>query len=96
VRAEAVHQGKRLPPEVASRVLRRRFFYTIPGAGRPLGLGRTQSYVAARHGVFPIEQYGKLKLIRRSTWDQELKRLKLRLARPRKARAEKEEPATTI
>ena len=91
-------QGERLPPEVVSRALRRRFFYSIPGAGRPLGLGRTASYDAARQGVFPIEQYGRLKLIRRTVWDAELKRLKLRRSRPkrrpRQARAAAEETTT--
>ena len=41
---EAVNRRGRMPPEVASRILRLRYFYSIENAGLKLGLSRTQAY----------------------------------------------------
>jgi hypothetical protein len=75
MRTETVNHRERVLPEVVSRVLRQRYFYTIENAGLKLGLSRTQAYVAARAGVIPTERYGKLLLVRRAVWDRKVKRL---------------------
>lgn len=73
---------RKLPPEVASRILRLRYFYSIENAGLKLGLSRSQAYIAARAGIIPTERYGKLLLVRRALWDRKLKQLR-RGPRPR-------------
>ena len=70
MRTETVNCRERVPPEVASRILRLRYFYSIENAGLKLGLSRTQAYVAAREGIIPTERYGKLLLVRRAVWVQ--------------------------
>ena len=76
MRTETVNRRERVPPEVASRILRLRYFYSIENAGLKLGLSRTQAYVAAREGIIPTERYGKLLLVRRALWDRKLKQLR--------------------
>lgn len=67
--------SKRTPAEVVSRILREQTFYTIPAAGRQIGLTRTPAYLAAAEGVIPTEKYGKRLLVRRAIWDEKVKRL---------------------
>ena len=62
--------SKRTPAEVVSRILREQTFYTIPAAGRQIGLTRTPAYLAAAEGVIPTEKYGKRLLVRRAIWDR--------------------------
>jgi hypothetical protein len=68
--------------EVLSSVLRRRFYYTVPDAGRRIGLGRTQSYRAAERGDIPAQREGKFLLVPKEIWDRAVKRL-LGTAKPR-------------
>jgi hypothetical protein len=76
VRTGTVSRRELVPPEVASRILRRRYFYLIEEAGKKIGLTRTPAYVAARTGMIPTERYGKLLLVRKTIWDAEVRRLK--------------------
>jgi hypothetical protein len=62
-------------PEIISREVRKRFYYSIPEAGRLVGLGRTQSYRAADLGQIPTEKHGKFLLVPRGVWDREVRRL---------------------
>jgi hypothetical protein len=75
MRIGEVNRSERLPPEVVSRLLRWRHFYSIENAGLKIGLSRTQAYVAARAGIIPTERYGKLLLVRRAVWDRKVKQL---------------------
>jgi len=61
--------------EAISGKLRRRFYYTVPGAGGMIGLGRSQSYEAAEAGQIPTERIGKFLLVPRKPWDRKVKRL---------------------
>jgi hypothetical protein len=61
--------------ESISRKVRRRFFYSVPEAGRKIGLRRSQSYRAAELGQIPTEREGKFLLVPRKPWDREVKRL---------------------
>ena len=61
--------------ENISRKIRRRFYYSVPEAGRKIGLGRSQSYRAAELGQIPAERDGKFLLVPRRPWDREVKRL---------------------
>jgi hypothetical protein len=55
---------------------RAKFYYTIPVAGAQIGLGRTQSYDAAKEGLIPVEKVSeKLQLVPKRPWDQQVKRL---------------------
>ena len=67
--------SKQLPPEVVSRVLRERTFYSVEVAGRQIGLSRTPAYLAAREGVIPTERYGRRLLVRRMLWDAKVREL---------------------
>src|SRR5262249_1482939 len=60
-----------------SRTLRQLHYYTVPGAGRQAGMGRSQSYRAAEAGLIPVERDGKFMLVPKATWDRKLKRLGL-------------------
>jgi hypothetical protein len=60
---------------ILSRKLRRNHFYSVESAGRQAGLGRTQSYLAARRGIIPTKRYGRRLLVRRRIWDREVRRL---------------------
>jgi hypothetical protein len=70
--------------ETISRKIRRRFYYSVPHAGRMIGLGRSQSYRAVELGRIPAERDGKFLLVPRKPWDREVKRL-LRGLSPRGA-----------
>ena len=61
--------------ESISRKVRRRFFYSVPQAGRKVGLKRSQSYRKAELGQIPTERVGKFLLVPRKPWDREVKRL---------------------
>jgi hypothetical protein len=61
--------------ESISRKVRRRFYYSVPEAGRKVGLGRSQSYRAAELGHIPAERDGKFLLVPRKPWDRQVKRL---------------------
>jgi hypothetical protein len=91
MRPETVSRSERLPAEVASRVLRRLYFYRVEDAGVKLGLSRSQAYIAARNGIIPTERYGKLLLVPRQRWDRVAKRLLRgpKLRSPRKLRRAK-------
>jgi hypothetical protein len=72
-------RAKRRPevrrPEVISRAVRKRFFYTIPEAGRMVRLKRSQSYRAVELGQMPAERHGKFLLVPKEPWDAKAKRL---------------------
>jgi hypothetical protein len=70
---------------ITSATLRHLHYYTVPTAGGMVGMGRTQSYDAARAGQIPTERDGKFLLVPRRPWDRQVRRL---LKRPRKAAAE--------
>ena len=61
--------------ESISRKVRRRFYYSVPEAGRKIGLKRSQSYRKAELGQIPAERDGKFLLVPREPWDREVKRL---------------------
>jgi hypothetical protein len=42
--------------------------YSIPQAGRMIGLSRAASYEAARRGQIPYQEYGKRKIVPRAIW----------------------------
>jgi hypothetical protein len=46
--------------------------YSIPQAGRMIGLSRAASYQAARRGQIPYQEYGKRKIVPRAIWLQRL------------------------
>jgi hypothetical protein len=71
-----VAKTDRLPPEVASRMLRRKYFHTVEEAGWQLGMSRTRAYVAAQAGIIPTERFGRFLLVRKTVWDAEVRRLK--------------------
>lgn len=58
-----------------SRKLRDRLYYSIPVAGAQVGHSRSESYRAANRGDIPTERDGKLRLVPRTRWDAEVKRL---------------------
>jgi hypothetical protein len=58
-----------------SRKVRRRRYYTVPDAGRKVGMGRSQAYRAAEAGLMPIERSGKFMLVPRRRWDRKVKQL---------------------
>ena len=76
----------------ASKRLRRRFYYSVPMAGKKIGLGRSGSYQAARAGLIPTQKDGKFLLVQRGPWDREVKRL-LAGTPPRVAKAGNETAA---
>jgi hypothetical protein len=61
--------------ETMSRAIRRRLYYSVPGAGAKIGLGRSQSYRAAEAGLIPVERDGKFVLVPKQVWDRKIKRL---------------------
>jgi hypothetical protein len=63
--------------ETMSRKIRQRFYYSVPGAGRQVGMGRSQSYRAAEAGLIPVERDGKFMLVPKTVWDRKRKRLGL-------------------
>ena len=81
--------------ESISRKVRQRFYYSVPEAGRKIGLGRSQSYRAAELGQIPAERDGKFLLVPRKPWDREVKRL-LRGDAPRGAAKPVAEAAAKI
>jgi hypothetical protein len=58
-----------------SRKLRERFYYSIPVAGAQAGYSRSESYRAANRGDIPTERDGKFRLVPRTRWDADVKRL---------------------
>jgi hypothetical protein len=83
--------------ESISRKVRRRFYYSVPEAGRKVGLARSQSYLAAAAGQIPTERDGKFLLVPRKPWDREVRRL-LRRNAPRgaaKSEAKRQRAADT-
>jgi hypothetical protein len=61
--------------DTMSRKLRQRFYYSIPTAGRKVGMGRSQAYRAAEAGLIPVERDGKFMLVPKGTWDRKVKKL---------------------
>jgi hypothetical protein len=61
--------------QTISREVRKRFYYSIPEAGAKVGLGRTQSYEAAKLGRIPTQPAGKFQLVPRQLWDRQVKSL---------------------
>ncbi|KWV50483.1 hypothetical protein AS156_14250 [Bradyrhizobium macuxiense] len=73
-----------------SRMIRKKFFYTVEAAGEPLGLSRAQSYRAVALRQIPVERHGRFLLVPKRKWDAEVKRLlrgpsPTKRRRPRKA-----------
>jgi hypothetical protein len=46
--------------------------YSIPQAGRMIGLSRAASYAAARKGEIPTQEYGGRKIVPKILWDRKL------------------------
>ena len=46
--------------------------YSIPQAGRMIGLSRGASYAAAKAGEIPTQQYGERFIVPKATWDKKL------------------------
>jgi hypothetical protein len=63
--------------ETMSRKIRHRSYYSVPDAGRKVGMGRSQSYRAAAAGLMPLERAGKFLLVPRQRWDRKVKQLGL-------------------
>ena len=61
--------------ETMSRKVRQHFYYSVPGAGKLVGMGRSQSYRAAAAGLMPVERSGKFMLVPRQRWDRKVKQL---------------------
>jgi hypothetical protein len=58
-----------------SEKIRKKFFYTVPAAGKRVGLKRTQSYRAAELGQIPTKRDGKYLLVPRKPWDRQVKQI---------------------
>lgn len=59
-----------------SRKLRKRYYYSVPEAGKQAGYSsRAESYRAAARGDIPTEKDGRLLLVPRKRWDAQVKRL---------------------
>jgi hypothetical protein len=65
----------RRPAETISRRVRKRFFYSVPEAGKLVGLNRIASYRAAKRGQMPVERFGGLMLVPRQSWDRQVRYL---------------------
>ena len=61
--------------QTISRKVRKQFYYSIPEAGRLVGLRRSSSYRAAELGQIPTEPAGKFLLVPRQLWDRKVKSL---------------------
>jgi hypothetical protein len=61
--------------DTISRKIRRLRYYTVPDAGRKVGMGRSQAYRAAAAGLMPVERSGKFMLVPRQRWDRKVKQL---------------------
>ncbi len=46
--------------------------YSIPQAGRMIGLSRGASYAAAKAGQIPTQQYGDRFIVPKAIWDRQL------------------------
>lgn len=46
--------------------------YSIPQAGRMIGLSRGASYAAAKAGEIPTQQYGERLIVPKAVWDRKL------------------------
>jgi hypothetical protein len=46
--------------------------YSIPQAGRMIGLSRAASYEAAKRGEIPTQEYGGRKIVPKALWDRRL------------------------
>jgi hypothetical protein len=46
--------------------------YSIPQAGRMIGLSRGASYEAAKRGEIPTQQYGDRLIVPKAIWDRRL------------------------
>src|SRR5215471_3173937 len=46
--------------------------YSIPQAGRMIGLSRAGSYEAAKRGEIPTQEYGGRKIVPKAVWDRKL------------------------
>ena len=51
---------------------RGRYGFSIPAAGRLIGLGRNAAYAAARAGQIPVIEIGGLKIVPRIPWLKKL------------------------
>jgi hypothetical protein len=58
------------------RTIRERHYYKVPKAGAKIGLKRSQAYEAAKAGLIPTEQDGRLLLVPKKRWDAEVRRRK--------------------
>ena len=61
--------------DTMSRKVRQRHYYSVPDAGKKIGMGRSQAYRAAEAGLMPVERAGKFLLVQRKRWDRIAKRL---------------------
>jgi hypothetical protein len=64
-----------IPLEAVGKQLRNKLFYTVPAAGKKIGLGRVQSYTAASRGHIPAQRHGKYLLVARAEWDAKVELL---------------------
>jgi len=55
--------GRKRPDRSSKKPLSDRLVYTVPEAGRLLGLGRNAAYEAARRGDIPTIRMGRLLLV---------------------------------
>jgi hypothetical protein len=61
--------------DTISRKIRKLRYYTVPDAGRKVGMGRSQAYRAAAAGLMPVERSGKFMLVPRQRWDRKVRQL---------------------
>lgn len=59
--------------EMISREVRRRYFYTVEDAGMRIGLRRSMAYLAVARGQMPVVRFGRLMLVPRRKWDEQVK-----------------------
>ena len=69
--------------------LRKRYFYTVPAAGKQVGHSRAEAYRAAGRGDIPTIKQGRLLLVPRKQWDRIKDHLRDSLPMPRKMTAER-------
>lgn len=78
-----------------SRMIRKKFFYTVQVAGEPLGLSRAQAYRAVALKQIPVERHGRFLLVPKRKWDPMVKRLLREGPSPKKPRRPRKAAPTT-
>jgi excisionase family DNA binding protein len=62
-----------------SSILEKPETYSVPEAGRRVGLGKNASYEAARRGELPVMRFGRLLRVPRAAFDRMLAEVRPRI-----------------